>query len=40
MDIAHEEGINFFDTADRYGTEPDETETMIGNWSPAAAATW
>ena len=32
MDIAHEEGINFFDTADRYGTEPDETETMIGNW--------
>ena len=32
MDIAHEEGINFFDTADRYGGEPGETETIIGNW--------
>ena len=32
MDLAHEEGINFFDTANRYGTEPGETETIIGNW--------
>jgi aryl-alcohol dehydrogenase-like predicted oxidoreductase len=24
-------GINF-DTADRYGSEPGETETIIGNW--------
>ena len=32
MDIAHEEGITFFDTADRYGGEPGETETIIGNW--------
>jgi aryl-alcohol dehydrogenase-like predicted oxidoreductase len=32
MDIAHEEGINFFDTANRYGSEPGETETIIGNW--------
>ena len=31
MDLAHEEGINF-DTADRYGSEPGETETIIGNW--------
>jgi NDP-hexose C3-ketoreductase / dTDP-4-oxo-2-deoxy-alpha-D-pentos-2-ene 2,3-reductase len=30
--IAHEEGITFFDTADRYGGEPGETETIIGNW--------
>src|SRR5215207_1035694 len=32
MDLSHEEGINFFDTANRYGTEPGETETIIGNW--------
>ena len=32
MDIAHEVGINFFDTANRYGSEPGETETIIGNW--------
>jgi NDP-hexose C3-ketoreductase / dTDP-4-oxo-2-deoxy-alpha-D-pentos-2-ene 2,3-reductase len=32
VDIAHEEGITFFDTADRYGGEPGETETIIGNW--------
>jgi hypothetical protein len=31
VDLAHEEGINF-DTADRYGGEPGETETIIGNW--------
>jgi NDP-hexose C3-ketoreductase / dTDP-4-oxo-2-deoxy-alpha-D-pentos-2-ene 2,3-reductase len=31
VDLAHEEGINF-DTADRYGSEPGETETIIGNW--------
>jgi hypothetical protein len=29
--LAHEEGINF-DTADRCGSEPGETETIIGNW--------
>jgi aryl-alcohol dehydrogenase-like predicted oxidoreductase len=32
MDAAHEAGINFFDTANRYGTEPGETETILGNW--------
>ena len=32
MDIAHDMGINFFDTANRYGSEPGETETIIGNW--------
>src|SRR5919112_5320965 len=32
MDMAHDVGINFFDTANRYGTEPGETETIIGNW--------
>jgi len=32
MDAAHEAGINFFDTANRYGSEPGETETIIGNW--------
>jgi hypothetical protein len=32
MDVAHEAGINFFDTANRYGSEPGETETIIGNW--------
>ena len=32
MDMAHDAGINFFDTANRYGTEPGETETIIGNW--------
>ncbi len=32
MDAAHEAGINFFDTANRYGTEPGETETILGDW--------
>ena len=32
MDVAHDVGINFFDTANRYGSEPGETETIIGNW--------
>src|ERR687894_2974764 len=32
MDAAHEAGINFFDTANRYGTEPGETETILGTW--------
>ena len=32
MDAAHEAGINFFDTANRYGTEPGETETILGSW--------
>src|SRR5215210_352411 len=32
MDAAHEAGINFFDTANRYGSEPGETETIIGSW--------
>ena len=32
MDAAHDAGINFFDTANRYGTEAGETETIIGNW--------
>ena len=32
MDLAHEAEINFFDTANRYGSEPGETETIIGNW--------
>src|SRR5215204_478124 len=32
MDIAHNVGINFFDTANRYGGEPGQTETIIGNW--------
>jgi hypothetical protein len=43
MDLAHETGINFFDTSNRYGSEPGETETIIGNWFasggwPAGAA--
>ena len=32
MDAAHEAEINFFDTANRYGSEPGETETIIGRW--------
>jgi aryl-alcohol dehydrogenase-like predicted oxidoreductase len=32
MDAAHEAEINFFDTANRYGTEPGETETILGRW--------
>jgi aryl-alcohol dehydrogenase-like predicted oxidoreductase len=32
MDAAHEAEINFFDTANRYGSDPGETETIIGNW--------
>ncbi|MGW4695250.1 aldo/keto reductase [Kitasatospora cineracea] len=34
MDRAHEHGINFFDTANVYGTQPGETSTeeIIGRW--------
>jgi aryl-alcohol dehydrogenase-like predicted oxidoreductase len=33
MDAAHDKGINFFDTANRYGRpEPGETEKLIGEW--------
>jgi aryl-alcohol dehydrogenase-like predicted oxidoreductase len=33
MDRAHEVGINFFDTANRYGRpNPGATETLIGEW--------
>lgn len=34
MDAAHDAGINFFDTANRYGgkTGPGGTETIVGNW--------
>ena len=32
MDAAHDAGINFIDTANRYGTQPGETETILGNW--------
>ena len=32
MDAAHGAGINFFDTANRYGTQPGETETILGEW--------
>jgi aryl-alcohol dehydrogenase-like predicted oxidoreductase len=32
MDLAHEAEINFFDTANRYGSEPGETETILGHW--------
>ena len=33
MDAAHEKGINFFDTANRYGRPvPGVTETLIGEW--------
>jgi aryl-alcohol dehydrogenase-like predicted oxidoreductase len=32
MDAAHDAGINFFDTANRYGTQPGETETILGDW--------
>ena len=32
MDSAHEAEINFFDTANRYGSEPGATETILGNW--------
>ncbi|MFF7244316.1 aldo/keto reductase [Embleya sp. NPDC008237] len=37
MDRAHEHGINFFDTADVYGTRPGEesTEEIIGRWFAA-----
>ena len=38
MDAAHEAGINFFDTANRYGSEPGETETISATGSPAEAA--
>jgi aryl-alcohol dehydrogenase-like predicted oxidoreductase len=33
MDAAHDKGINFFDTANRYGRPvPGETEKLIGEW--------
>jgi aryl-alcohol dehydrogenase-like predicted oxidoreductase len=34
MDTAHEHGVNFFDTANRYGGElgPGATEEVIGRW--------
>ena len=34
MDAAHEAGINFFDTANRYGGDlgPGATESIIGRW--------
>jgi hypothetical protein len=32
MDEAFEMGINFFDTADAYGTECGQTEQIIGRW--------
>jgi aryl-alcohol dehydrogenase-like predicted oxidoreductase len=32
MDSAHDYGINFFDTANRYGTTPGETETILGRY--------
>ena len=32
MDAAHSHGLNFFDTANRYGTEPGETEEIVGRW--------
>jgi aryl-alcohol dehydrogenase-like predicted oxidoreductase len=33
MDSAHEHGLNFFDTANRYGRpEPGATESLIGDW--------
>ena len=33
MDSAHDKGINFFDTANRYGRpNPGMTETIIGEW--------
>ncbi|HWJ53714.1 MAG TPA: aldo/keto reductase [Propionibacteriaceae bacterium] len=34
MDTAHDYGINFFDTANRYGgpANPGQTETIIGEW--------
>jgi aryl-alcohol dehydrogenase-like predicted oxidoreductase len=32
MDRALDRGINFFDTANRYGTHPGETEEIVGRW--------
>ncbi len=32
MDRALELGINFFDTADRYGETPGDTERIVGRW--------
>jgi aryl-alcohol dehydrogenase-like predicted oxidoreductase len=32
MDSAHDYGINFFDTANRYGTQPGETEEILGRY--------
>jgi NDP-hexose 2,3-enoyl reductase len=32
MDAAHEHGLNFFDTANRYGSTKGETEEIVGRW--------
>jgi aryl-alcohol dehydrogenase-like predicted oxidoreductase len=32
MDRALDHGINFFDSANRYGTTPGETEEIVGRW--------
>ncbi|NAZ82633.1 aldo/keto reductase [Kineococcus sp. R8] len=32
MDAAHEHGINFFDTANGYGSHKGETEEIVGRW--------
>ena len=33
MDSAHDKGINFFDTANRYGRpQPGATESLLGEW--------
>ena len=36
MDVAHEAGINFFDTANSYGSEPGETEIIIARVRPCS----
>lgn len=32
LDVAHDEGINFIDTADRYGDPPGTAEEYLGDW--------
>ncbi|MEZ0164793.1 aldo/keto reductase [Kineococcus sp. LSe6-4] len=32
MDAAHEHGVNFFDTANGYGSHKGETEEIVGRW--------
>ncbi|WP_420113005.1 aldo/keto reductase [Pseudactinotalea sp.] len=32
MDAAHEAGLNFFDTANRYGSPHGQTEEILGRW--------